>query len=403
MYFEEEFAYPTNLTSGPMVPDEEDEDYYDNQDQHNISQGKDPRVDRQGKSTAMATAVPSGRSIEIIRGNEEQQEDERSRANGGGIGEGGGGHFSQCHPSRNNNTSTGSDLIQVTVEDLLISKEQSRTIKASIDLARQESSRPSVLPIAVANATTITITGAATSPTTKTVTGSSFSPPLTPVPAITTTTITATIRTIGGRGTSFLFDGDSDTAAPDDSSNASVAQLLQASKKPSGSQSLPSSPPISASSERSSPSQLPTANSNNTLSTATATTGTAGTSQGQGQGEQGVSKKHGVSHPPTAISQKPVVPLTPAQQREAEADDNIQRAIELHERNQLEEATHYFRLAAQSENPLGQLMYGLSLRHGWVSSPRIFFFVFFLVKELKHKTEKDETWHHGFDRAPKRY
>ncbi|KAK3845131.1 MAG: hypothetical protein J3R72DRAFT_349525, partial [Linnemannia gamsii] len=57
--------------------------------------------------------------------------------------------------------------------------------------------------------------------------------------------------------------------------------------------------------------------------------------------------------------------LTPAQQREAEADDNIQRAIELHERNQLAEATHYFQLAAQSENPLGQLMYGLSLRHGW--------------------------------------
>ncbi|GJJ72677.1 uncharacterized protein EMPS_05035 [Entomortierella parvispora] len=57
--------------------------------------------------------------------------------------------------------------------------------------------------------------------------------------------------------------------------------------------------------------------------------------------------------------------LTPAQQREAEADAYIQRAIELHEDNQLEEATYYFRLAAQSENPVGQLMYGLSLRHGW--------------------------------------
>ena len=58
--------------------------------------------------------------------------------------------------------------------------------------------------------------------------------------------------------------------------------------------------------------------------------------------------------------------LTPAQQREAEADAYIQRAIELHEHNELEEATYYFRLAAQSENPVGQLMYGLSLRHGWV-------------------------------------
>jgi hypothetical protein len=59
--------------------------------------------------------------------------------------------------------------------------------------------------------------------------------------------------------------------------------------------------------------------------------------------------------------------LTPAQQREAEADAYIQRAIELHENDQLEEATYYFRLAAQGENPVGQLMYGLSLRHGWVS------------------------------------
>ncbi|KAG0055684.1 hypothetical protein BGZ90_005703, partial [Linnemannia elongata] len=297
----------------------------------------------------MGTAAPSGMSIEIIRGNDEQQEDKFSRtAGGGGIGEGKGGHFSQCHPSRINNSSTGSDLIQVTVEDLLISKEQSRTIKASIDLARQESSRPSILPIAAANATTVTTTGAAVSPTTKTVAGSSSSLPLSSVPAITTTTITATIRTIGGRGTSFMFEGDSDTAAADNNSNASVAQLLQASKKPSEPHPEPSS------SEQSSRSQLPSA-----------TADTTEISQGQGQGQQGVSKKRGVSQLPIANSQKPAVPLTPAQQREAEADNNIQRAIELHERNQLEEATHYFRLAAQSENPLGQLMYGLSLRHGW--------------------------------------
>ncbi|KAF8935007.1 hypothetical protein BGZ47_010110 [Haplosporangium gracile] len=368
MYFEEKFAYPTNLTSGPMIPDEEDEDYYYNQDQRvnsSNSQGKDSRVDRLGKSTTTAAAT-SGRSIEIIGGGNEEQKDERSRATGGGIGEGEGGHYSQCHPSRNINTSTGSDLIQVTVEDLLISKEQSRTIKASIDLARQESSRPSVLPIATANAViTTTPTGTAVSPTTKTVAGSSPSPPLSPVPNVTTTTITATIRTIGGRGTSFLFDGDTDTDATksDDTSNASVAQLLLASKKSSAPQSQSSLPPLSAPSERSSQSQLPSAN--NTSPTTTAATGAAETAQGQGQ--QGVSKKRGVSQPPTATPklQKPVIPLTPAQQREAEADDNIQRAIELHERNQLEEATHYFRLAAQSENPLGQLMYGLSLRHGW--------------------------------------
>lgn len=341
MYFEEEFAYPTNLTSRPMVPDndDEDEDCYYEQDQlnNNRSQGKDPRVDRQEKSTATATAA-SSRSVEIIGGNNE--DDERLGGATGGIGEGKGGHYSQCHPSRVNNSSTGSDLIQVTVEDLLISKEQSRTIKASIDLARQESSRPSVLPIVTStNKTTATTTtttttagtGAAVSPTTKTVAtvgSSTSSPPSSPVPAITTTTITATIRTIGGRGTSFLFDGD----IPPTTDNG-----------------------------KSSPSQLSSAST-----VSPGTVAASGTVQGQQQGQGlGVSKNHGISQ---QQPQKPaVVPLTPAQQREAEADDNIQRAIELHERNQLQEATHYFRLAAQSENPLGQLMYGLSLRHGWVS------------------------------------
>ncbi|KAF9435867.1 hypothetical protein BGZ76_005338 [Entomortierella beljakovae] len=69
--------------------------------------------------------------------------------------------------------------------------------------------------------------------------------------------------------------------------------------------------------------------------------------------------------PPSVAAQV----LTPAQQREMEADSYIQRAIELHENNQLEEATYYFRLAAQGENPVGQLMYGLSLRHGWGCKP----------------------------------
>ncbi|KAI8351708.1 hypothetical protein B0O80DRAFT_111881 [Mortierella sp. GBAus27b] len=78
-------------------------------------------------------------------------------------------------------------------------------------------------------------------------------------------------------------------------------------------------------------------------------------------------------NPPPRPSQLPpniaAQVLTPAQQREAEADAYIQHAIELHENDQLEEATKYFRLAAQGENPVGQLMYGLSLRHGWGCNP----------------------------------
>ncbi|KAF9910321.1 hypothetical protein EC991_006820 [Linnemannia zychae] len=86
-------------------------------------------------------------------------------------------------------------------------------------------------------------------------------------------------------------------------------------------------------------------------------------------------------------SQVPTGPpkiLTPAQQREAEADANIQKAIELHENNQLEEATHYFRLAAQSDNPVGQLMYGLSLRHGWGCTPNPKDAIFYLQRAAEY-------------------
>ncbi|KAG9071932.1 hypothetical protein KI688_006151 [Linnemannia hyalina] len=76
--------------------------------------------------------------------------------------------------------------------------------------------------------------------------------------------------------------------------------------------------------------------------------------------------------------------LAQAQHREAEADANIQKAIELHENNQLEEATKYFRLAAQSENPVGQLMYGLSLRHGWGCQPNPKDAIFYLQRAAEY-------------------
>ncbi|KAF9956563.1 hypothetical protein BGZ72_002667 [Mortierella alpina] len=84
--------------------------------------------------------------------------------------------------------------------------------------------------------------------------------------------------------------------------------------------------------------------------------------------------------PPTVAAKV----LTPAQQREAEADAYIQRAIELHENNELKEATYYFRLAAQSENPVGQLMYGLSLRHGWGCSPNPKEAIFYLQRAAEY-------------------
>lgn len=48
-------------------------------------------------------------------------------------------------------------------------------------------------------------------------------------------------------------------------------------------------------------------------------------------------------------------------------DDLLQSAIREHERNNLEVSAQLFKKAAQGEDglPMGQLMYGLSLRHGW--------------------------------------
>ena len=54
------------------------------------------------------------------------------------------------------------------------------------------------------------------------------------------------------------------------------------------------------------------------------------------------------------------------------SDIDIQRAIELHESGvpgELEQATDMFRRLAESGNVLSQVLYGLSLRHGWGCEP----------------------------------
>ncbi|KAG0032827.1 hypothetical protein BGZ81_009989 [Podila clonocystis] len=267
----EDFAYPSNLASVPLHVDYEDS-YRD--------------LEHEDKQSTVATTTTNPTWILVLKmilnilptAGSNHWEDQVDR-----------GHF------RANNGSTGSDLVQVTVEDLLISEEQVRTIKASNsykkksetqniqdhfqdqDPGRKEADPQVVEPIS----TTSPPSSSPTSPT---------SPR--------SITITATLR---GAEDSHLrrLSFETEGAPPNDQDQS---KNLKASAKPK-------------------------------------TTTTA------------------VNSAPKA--------LTPAQQRESEADANIQKAIELHENNQLVEATRYFRLAAQSENPLGQLMYGLSLRHGW--------------------------------------
>ncbi|CAG8555618.1 11188_t:CDS:2, partial [Diversispora eburnea] len=56
-------------------------------------------------------------------------------------------------------------------------------------------------------------------------------------------------------------------------------------------------------------------------------------------------------------------------QRQSEADEFIQQAIQFHEANELEKATYYFKLAADKDSPLGLFLYGIALRHGWGCKP----------------------------------
>ncbi|KIV88335.1 hypothetical protein PV10_08027 [Exophiala mesophila] len=51
------------------------------------------------------------------------------------------------------------------------------------------------------------------------------------------------------------------------------------------------------------------------------------------------------------------------------SDIDIQEAIRLHESGDLAQATQMFRQLAQSGNVLSQVLYGLSLRHGWGCDP----------------------------------
>ncbi|RKP06194.1 hypothetical protein THASP1DRAFT_18771 [Thamnocephalis sphaerospora] len=48
----------------------------------------------------------------------------------------------------------------------------------------------------------------------------------------------------------------------------------------------------------------------------------------------------------------------------------VQLGIKCHEAGDLEQATNYFKRAAEMSNPNGMFLYGISLRHGWGCSPQ---------------------------------
>ena len=61
--------------------------------------------------------------------------------------------------------------------------------------------------------------------------------------------------------------------------------------------------------------------------------------------------------------------IRPRTASDAASDGTIQDAIRFHEAGELEKATDLFRRLAESGNVLSQVLYGLSLRHGWGCQP----------------------------------
>ncbi|KAF9414436.1 hypothetical protein BGZ76_004873, partial [Entomortierella beljakovae] len=285
----EEFAYPSNLTSDVIYMSIEDEPFESPSTTKSSVTSTKPF---QSSTSTSSSSMP----------NTTAKTDDGYDSDFLKIDDLGGDGVIKGH-SRANNPSSGSDLVQVSVEDLLISEEIDRTIKASKSKSKSNR-RPGIHEQEInqkqnvePNDTPATIVKPAHSSSSSTSSSS----------AKTTTVITATIRATGERARSIVFDGNDDDEL----------EGLNKQDDPDNNKSKPKSPPQ------------------------------------------------------TKRASRPVAPkiLTPAQQREAQVDDHIQKAIELHENNQLEDATHYFKLAAQFENPLGQLMYGLSLRHGWGCKP----------------------------------
>ena len=96
-----------------------------------------------------------------------------------------------------------------------------------------------------------------------------------------------------------------------------------------------------------------------------------------------LAQENTLAHPPTAaLSQLNITPGESAARRpsysrspsvgsisDKASDENIQEAIRLHEAGDLTQATDMFGRLAETGNVLSQVLYGLSLRHGWGCTP----------------------------------
>lgn len=62
---------------------------------------------------------------------------------------------------------------------------------------------------------------------------------------------------------------------------------------------------------------------------------------------------------------RPEEAVGPSNPTPEKAEDFVRQGIDFHEIGEITKATQYFRSAAEMGDPVGMLMYGLSVRHGW--------------------------------------
>ncbi|KAF9926941.1 hypothetical protein BGZ67_007821 [Mortierella alpina] len=88
-------------------------------------------------------------------------------------------------------------------------------------------------------------------------------------------------------------------------------------------------------------------------------------SRGPGGPAPGGMNPHPAHHLPSGGYVRPEEPVGPSNPMPEKAEDFVRQGIEYHEVGDIAKATHFFRTAAELGDPVGMLMYGLSVRHGW--------------------------------------
>jgi len=81
---------------------------------------------------------------------------------------------------------------------------------------------------------------------------------------------------------------------------------------------------------------------------------------------------------------RPEEAMGPSNPMPERAEDYVRQGIESHESGDLTKATNCFRNAAEYGDPVGMLMYGLSVRHGWGCAPNRLLAFQYLQKSAEH-------------------